>query len=209
MIHFSLNEDEFIQPVVGNNYPNAKKKYLLLGESNYSDSGRLESNHLQVMTARYVNPDHFHNGGKAFRHKFWTNIMQTITQRKRSEMAQEEIQRFWDDVILHDYVCDRNDRKIWAHIPEDIWIKSRQPFLDIVNHFNPDTIVFFSKKAHEDIKYISELKFDNEAPPDRIGLRTIVSSYTISTSVRNNISVIALPHPSWFFFYKRFSKYFS
>jgi len=198
---YILDPNEFVQPFVGNDFASAKKKVLVLGESNYTDRGRLDTDHLIKMTKKYADPE------DTFTYKFWTNIMQTLTQTHKSGMSSGEVQAFWDSIVLHDYVCDRHERRMRDPIPEEVWRKSRQPFLNILRIYKLDRIVIFSKSALRDIRQIKEVYLTNEKE-EHVGIRKIVSTFDISTDGINVIPVIALPHPSWFFYYKHFSKFF-
>ncbi len=197
---------KYVQPYVGNNYRKSGIRQLIIAESNYCDGiSKLETNHLITVTEQYI-------AGKLPR-LFWTNIMQTVSGKTKVELQQKGIEKFWDDVALHDYVCDRHRRIYREEIPQKAWKQSKPQFIKVLENLKPQKVILFSKITLSHLTH-SHADFQIEAfkvNDVRYGklVRYVEKFDLIVRKTGQRVPVVSLPHPSRFYKWKEFAKYVS
>lgn len=177
-------------PWVGRNYPNARIKLLIVGESNYGENpNKIEKNRKFTRTVIDDFQISFSNSTKFF------EVLDKLFVLK----SEEEIRNFWSNVAFYDFV-QRPMQEEWVNkngkiekerpTPND-YRKGTATFNSIIDILQPDFVLFIGVTSLDYVKKFNDPNirvFEHD--------KIIGNAYPREVKLQNGCKILAINHTS-------------
>ena len=134
-----------IDPWVGCSYFRDKQKILVVGLSTYHDKKINDDKQNQIINTKRASEGCRPN-------RYWTNIMQTITNRHHTLWDIEEESIFWNSVALYNYIQTIQEGTKDKSLPKD-FRDSEKAFEEVLQKLKPKHILIFSPSVFDYIRW--------------------------------------------------------